>query len=264
MTTTFYEPHIRTVESPLNEEMEVTESAHDYWPEFEPFPLLSIQQRMFMILIVATIFVIVFGLLIVPSTLLSFANAGASLSHTAVNPANQARPQIFEDTTDQISAIFSPEVHYWAPQIIEWAAAENLDPDMVATVMQIESCGDPDAVSSAGARGLFQVMPFHFANGENSMDPDTNARRGMAYLSDRLEQTNGNIGKAFAGYNGGHVAAGSEYNAWANETQRYFRWSTTIYADAQAGLNDSPALAEWLAAGGASLCNQAASRLRLR
>ena len=37
-----------------------------------------------------------------------------------------------------------------------------LDPDIIATIIQIESCGNPAARSTAGAQGLFQVMPFHF------------------------------------------------------------------------------------------------------
>ncbi|MBI1856315.1 MAG: transglycosylase SLT domain-containing protein [Chloroflexi bacterium] len=51
---------------------------------------------------------------------------------------------------------------YWAAAISRWANASNLDPNLVAVVMQIESCGNPSARSSAGAMGLFQVMPFHF------------------------------------------------------------------------------------------------------
>lgn len=156
-----------------------------------------------------------------------------------------------------LSPVFAPEVQRWSEQIIDWALTYGLDPNMVATVMQIESCGDPNALSGAGAMGLFQVMPYHFQPGENSYDPDTNAMRGMLYLKERLAQTGGNVGQAFAGYNGGHVAAGSGWDQWAHETQRYFIWATGIYADAQAGLSESPTLNEWLAAGGNSLCVQA-------
>jgi hypothetical protein len=162
-----------------------------------------------------------------------------------------------------ISPVFTPEVRYWEGDIARWAAAHGLDPNMVATVMQIESCGDPQAQSGAGARGLFQVMPFHFAAGENMFDPDTNASRGMNYLRERLAQTRGDVGLAFAGYNGGHVAAGGSWNSWSSETQRYYVWSTGIYGEVRAGLTSSPTLDRWLAAGGASLCQQASRRLGL-
>lgn len=162
-----------------------------------------------------------------------------------------------------VSPVFSPQVQHWAPQIVAWATLYGLDPDIVATIMQIESCGDPQAVSHAGAQGLFQVMPFHFNNGEVMLDPDTNASRGLAYYAERLQQTNGDIFQAFAGYNGGHVAAAGSWNTWANETQRYYTWSKGIYEDAKSGAAESTTLQQWMQAGGASLCRQASERLNL-
>jgi hypothetical protein len=53
------------------------------------------------------------------------------------------------------------------------------------------------------------------------------------------------------------------WESWPNETQRYFRWGSGIYADASTGNDTSETLQQWLAAGGASLCQQAASRLGL-
>ena len=129
--------------------------------------------------------------------------------------------------------------------------------------MQIESCGDPQAGSSAGAQGLFQVMPFHFTAGEAMLDPDTNAARGLAYYAERLQQTGGDIFQAFAGYNGGHVAAAGNWNTWVNETQRYYTWSKGIYEDAKSGAATSTTLQQWMQAGGASLCQQASNRLNL-
>jgi hypothetical protein len=78
-----------------------------------------------------------------------------------------------------------------------------------------------------------------------------------------LKQTNGDIGRAFAGYNGGHVAAGGSWDSWPAETQRYYVWTTGLLRDLEAGTETSPTLQEWLAAGGASLCRQAAGRLGL-
>ncbi|MBI5959948.1 MAG: transglycosylase SLT domain-containing protein, partial [Chloroflexi bacterium] len=55
-----------------------------------------------------------------------------------------------------------PSVRHWKTQIHEWAAEYELNPNVVAIVIQIESCGDPSVISWAGATGLMQVMPFHF------------------------------------------------------------------------------------------------------
>lgn len=164
-------------------------------------------------------------------------------------------------TNSLIAGIFAPSVEYWSPQIEGWAEEFNLDPNLVATIMQVESCGDPAAVSSAGAQGLFQVMPFHFEPGEDSLDPDTNARRGLAYFVERLQQTGGDVGRAFAGYNGGHGAAATGWDNWLPETQRYYVWTTGIYGEIQAGNLDSPTLQRWTQAGGGGLCQQAQVRL---
>ena len=58
--------------------------------------------------------------------------------------------------------LFTPEIQWWGERLSAGRAQFGLDPNLAATVMQIESCGDPRALSSAGAMGLFQVMPFHF------------------------------------------------------------------------------------------------------
>lgn len=162
-----------------------------------------------------------------------------------------------------IANVFAPSVQYWAPQIVAWAQEFDLDPNLVATIMQVESCGDPQAVSSAGAQGLFQVMPFHFQPGENSLDPDINARRGLAYFVERLQQTGGDVGRAFAGYNGGHGAAATGWDNWLPETQRYYTWTTGIYGEIQQGNLDSATLQRWQQAGGSGLCLQAEQRLGL-
>lgn len=162
-----------------------------------------------------------------------------------------------------LSPIFMPSVQYWRDDILKWAAEYDLDPNLIATVMQIESCGNPSATSRANAMGLFQVMPFHFAAGEDPYDPDTNALRGMAYLSGGLEVSGGHAGLALAGYNGGHTVISNSYNNWNNETQRYYRWGSGIYREASAGWDSSPTLLAWVAAGGRSLCAEAEQYLNL-
>lgn len=83
----------------------------------------------------------------------------------------------------QLAAFFAPSVQHWSDEINNWANQYSVDRDLLATVMQIESCGHPTVVSGAGARGLFQVMPFHFSADEDMLDPETNARRGASYLN---------------------------------------------------------------------------------
>lgn len=159
-----------------------------------------------------------------------------------------------------LAPLFTPEIDYWGDEIVEWAAQTGLDPNLIATVMQIESCGDPRALSGAGATGLFQVMPYHFEWGENPYAPNTNAKRGLAYLKTSLDFANGDYRLAFAGYNGGIGVIAKTEAAWAAETVRYVYWGSGIYADALKGVSSSSRLDEWLAAGGTSLCAQASAR----
>ncbi len=162
-----------------------------------------------------------------------------------------------------LSPIFRAEIQHWSGSISQWAGAAGLDPNLVATVMQIESCGDPRAKSSAGAMGLFQVMPFHFRAGDDPYAPDTNAARGLAYLAKSLQTAYGDARLALAGYNGGIGVIPRAEWAWPAETKRYVQYGAPIYADARSGITSSPALNDWYEKYGASLCRQASQRLGL-
>ncbi len=162
-----------------------------------------------------------------------------------------------------ISPIFRMEVLYWADSISNWASATQLDPNLVATVMQIESCGDPYAISSAGAMGLFQVMPFHFYASDDPFAANTNAARGLAYLVKSFETAKRDARLAMAGYNGGIGLITRAEWTWPDETKRYVQYGMPIYEDTRSGLEFSPALNEWYEKYGVSLCKQAYQRLGL-
>jgi soluble lytic murein transglycosylase-like protein len=179
----------------------------------------------------------------------------------AIFALNNVTPYAADAATPAISPVFTPEVQWWRADIVRWANAAGLDPNLVATVMQIESCGDPRARSHAGATGLFQVMPFHFEAGEDPYRPETNALRGLNYLQRSLQAASGDVRLALAGYNGGISVIARGEHTWYAETVRYARWGIGIYLEASSGANDSPTLKEWLAAGGASLCGQARQNL---
>src|SRR5215203_1054565 len=76
------------------------------------------------------------------STLLPSAQLAQAAGQILVQPAGSSYG---------LSPIFTPEVQYWAPQISKWAAQYQLDPNLIATVMQIESCGAPGVASGSGA-----------------------------------------------------------------------------------------------------------------
>ncbi len=163
----------------------------------------------------------------------------------------------------KIAGVFTPEVQHWSGEIAVWSLTYRIKPNMIATVMQIESCGDPTAESEVGATGLFQVMGLHFEEGEDPYDPDTNAQRGLLVLGDLLASVNGDTGLAFAAYNGGPSVLLMTPAEWPSETQDYQYWASGIYEEAERGLEQSPTLQDWLNAGGSSLCEQAAAVLDL-
>lgn len=184
----------------------------------------------------------------------------ASVDPSSVEAA-PALPSSNNSSGNGISPIFTREIQYWSKDIVRWANAAGIDPNLLAVVMQIESCGDPRALSRAGASGLFQVMPFHFRLGENPFNPETNALRGTSYLSRSLEAAGGNARLALAGYNGGIGVIARGESSWSAETNRYVRFGGPMYEDARSGATSSPTLDEWYQKYGAGLCRQARNRL---
>ena len=169
---------------------------------------------------------------------------------------------LIRGTSDaELAEFFAPAVQHWSGSISDWAAQHQVDPHLLATVMQIESCGHPTVISGAGAQGLFQVMPFHFAEGENMLDPQTNARRSSDFLKQCRQAAGGVIGLTLACYNGGASVIGQARESWPRETQAYYRWGVGIYSDAVAGNKTSDTLDQWMAAGGQRLCASAEREL---
>ncbi len=199
------------------------------------------------------------GLLVLKAT--PVLAAGAADKERGASSANAAAQA---ETTAEIAPFFTPEVQHWRRKIAHWAEQYGLDPNLIAVVMQIESCGNPRAVSGAGALGLFQVMPFHFTAGEDAFDPDTNARRGLGYLRAALERAHGEVPLALAGYNGGLGVIGAPQSAWPAETRRYVAWAVPIYRDAVAGKKKSAALQKWYNLGGRWMCARARAELKLK
>jgi len=91
----------------------------------------------------------------------------------------------------------------------------GIDPYLIVAVIREESAFSPGCVSSAGARGLMQLMSStasQVARGEGvSIDngsrdlfqPDLNIRLGAHYLRELLHEFNGNLTLSLASYNAG-------------------------------------------------------------
>lgn len=91
------------------------------------------------------------------------------------------------------------QVHFEAHRV-------GLSPELVLAVIEVESNFNPFAISSAGARGLMQVMPFWLKEigkpGDSLFRVHTNLRFGCTILKYYLDKERGNLFHALARYNG--------------------------------------------------------------
>ncbi|MGI9276320.1 MAG: lytic transglycosylase domain-containing protein [Endozoicomonas sp.] len=112
------------------------------------------------------------------------------------------------DMSDRMKKfVKTPEQRIKLLQLIHQEAIRaNLPPELVLALIQTESSFNRFAVSSAGAQGLMQVMPFwKDVMGrpmDNLTDVATNLRYGCTILSYYLEKEKGNMTRALARYNG--------------------------------------------------------------
>ena len=85
------------------------------------------------------------------------------------------------------------------------AALHSVDEALIKAVARAESCFDPRAVSSAGARGLMQLMPAtaRFMGVSNINDEVENLNGGAKYLAMMLERYAADTRLALAAYNAG-------------------------------------------------------------
>lgn len=74
------------------------------------------------------------------------------------------------------------KAQHYAPLIVSAAQQYKLPTMLVTSVIWHESHFDPLLVSPAGARGLMQVMPFHFKKHENWRNPTTNLQVGCRIM----------------------------------------------------------------------------------
>lgn len=111
--------------------------------------------------------------------------------------------------------------------IINYAAdLHGVDKNIIKSVILAESSAKENAVSSANAKGLMQIIDStaDYLGISNVFDPKENISGGAKYLSELLRRYNGDLGFALAGYNAGPGNV-DKYNGIPpfSETQTYVK-----------------------------------------
>ena len=98
------------------------------------------------------------------------------------------------------------------PIIVKEAQANDLEPELVAAVIQVESSWYPKAESKAGACGLMQVIPKWNPKPDGTLytceelkDPETNIKAGTAALARWMRRASGDRYLALCAYNAGNT-----------------------------------------------------------
>ena len=129
-----------------------------------------------------------------------FGNAQTSVNSIGLNNASvgQMLPPI------QLTKM-SAKNHNFDEIVEQAAAAFNLPAKLIKSVIQKESNFNPNAVSSAGASGLMQLMPgtARSLGVKNVFDPAENIFGGSKYLRQMMDKYDNNVELALAAYNAG-------------------------------------------------------------
>jgi Transglycosylase SLT domain len=128
---------------------------------------------------------------------------------TETNAPKQKKHDVFLDEMKRINdsvraAFFAEEIPFGE---LIWAKSQkyDVDPALVAAVIEQESRFKPRAKSHVGARGLMQLMPRtgRWMGAKNLYDPEQNVDAGVKYIAYLDRRFDGDLKKIVAAYNGG-------------------------------------------------------------
>jgi soluble lytic murein transglycosylase-like protein len=159
-------------------------------------------------------------ILLAPVTLCSSVAAEPDPSLVAKLKLAAADAQSFDNPYDAQVWLVAKDFHLaklihnpeWRLQLLTLIHSEasraGLAPEIVLALIEVESGFDPYAVSSAGAQGIMQVMPFwknHIGRpDDNLINLQTNLRYGCTILKHYLDLEQGQLANALARYNGSY------------------------------------------------------------
>ncbi len=167
----------------------------------------------------------------------------------------------FSSTLDEASKAYAAETVTLTDcsadlnEIFEEAASTfGVSVNLLKSIARAESNFNPNAVSSAGAVGIMQLMPATAASlgVSNSYDPRENIMGGAKLISQLLSKYNGNTSLALAAYNAGSGNV-DKYGGIPpfTETQNYVK-KVLSYMNAEVKDSVSDAISNFLASNNVS------------
>lgn len=119
--------------------------------------------------------------------------------------------------------------------IVKYSKEYKLDPYLIASIINVESKYDKDAISKKDAKGLMQIGPqtgkwasevleIKNYNEDILFDPETNIRMGTWYIKTLFKEFDGDLDLVLAAYNAGS----GNVKKWLND-ERYCVDGTSLY-----------------------------------
>lgn len=147
--------------------------------------------------------------------------------------------EIFERLSHRHTGLANAERLRVAHTIVAEARAQDLEPDLVIAVIQVESAGYALAVSHVGAMGLMQLLPstgeelahklgIDWKGDDTLFDPIVNIKLGTAYLRE-LADRYGDVSVALAAYNWGPGRIDRRIRRGATIPSKYIEQVTRAY-----------------------------------
>ena len=155
------------------------------------------------------------------------------VTHFTNEPHQPRYERMVEIVDSKKSAPKPPEGWEWEGLIGLTAKQHEVPAALIKAVIAAESDFDPEAVSSAGAQGLMQLMPStarQLGVGD-PLRPAENVRGGVRYLREMIDRY-GELRLALAAYNAGPAAV-DRYGGIPpyRETRDYVKRVLTYYRD---------------------------------
>ncbi len=160
------------------------------------------------------LFAVLLLISVAPSTI-SIMSARKVSSASFISEDQYKQEKIVQSTLRRHSEISPEQINKLTKIIVRNAQSKKLDPKLVASIIVVESRGNPTAISGAKSVGLMQIHVPTWGSvvdftEKNPFDPEVNIDLGTTILADYIKRYK-DTDTALAAYEGTHDPASSEY-----------------------------------------------------